>query len=194
MKALLISDREEIINYVTPLLKEKGFDLIHYKWIIKALDNIEEIQPDLIVLSAMEYPRHWKTLAGFVQSGIGGNDVKMYLYDKQPLPSDEREKAYDLGVLPFEEDFKSRRSLEVELAISEPADGALKLCSGIFFPDEDYLELKNNDQADFDKLNNTFIKYITVYDGNAITAFSADAAKEDGKLCLNVKEYYEKKI
>ena len=68
MKALVISDREEIINHVTPLLKEKGFDLIHYRWIIKALDNIEEIQPDIIVLSAMEYPRHWKTLAGFVQA------------------------------------------------------------------------------------------------------------------------------
>ena len=58
MKALVISERPEIIDFVTPLLKDKGYDLIHYKWIIKALDNIEEIQPDLIVLSAGEYPRH----------------------------------------------------------------------------------------------------------------------------------------
>ena len=50
MKALVISDRQEIIDFVTPLLKENGFDLIHYRWIIKALDNIEEIQPNVIVL------------------------------------------------------------------------------------------------------------------------------------------------
>ena len=106
MKALVISDRQEIIDFVTPLLKDKGFDLIHYRWIIKALDNIEEIQPDVIVLSAMEYPRHWKTLAGFVQSGIGGNDVKMYLYDTTPLSTEDAEKAGDLGVLSFEENFK----------------------------------------------------------------------------------------
>ena len=106
MKALVISDRTEIIDFVTPLLKEKGFDLIHYRWIIKALDNIEEIQPDIIVLSAGEYPRHWKTLAGFVQSGIGGNDVKVYLYETSPLSEDDEKKAEDLGVISFVERFQ----------------------------------------------------------------------------------------
>ena len=124
MKALVISDREEIINHVTPLLKEKGFDLIHYRWIIKALDNIEEIQPEIIVLSAMEYPRHWKTLAGFVQSGIGGNDVKLYLYDKEPLSTEDAKKAYDLGILSFEENFNQNEKtpaafVNVEVALNE---------------------------------------------------------------------------
>ena len=106
MKALVISDRQEIIDFVTPLLKEEGFDLIHYRWIIKALDNIEEIQPDVIVLSAGEYPRHWKTLAGFVQSGIGGNNVKVYLYETTPLSVEDSKKAEDLGVLSFIDDFQ----------------------------------------------------------------------------------------
>ena len=98
MKALVISDRAEIIDFVTPILKDKGFDLIHYRWIIKALDNIEEIQPDVIVLSAGEYPRHWKTLAGFVQSGIGGNDVKIYLYEETPLSDEDQKKYIELGI------------------------------------------------------------------------------------------------
>ena len=112
MKALLISDRPEIIDFVTPLLKDNGFDLIHYRWIIKALDNIEEIQPDVIVLSAAEYPRHWKTLAGFVQSGIGGNDVKMYLYDTEPLSEEDSKKAEDLGILSFEQEFSKAEIVE----------------------------------------------------------------------------------
>ena len=117
MKALVISDRHEIIDYVTPLVKQKGFDLIHYRWIIKALDNIEEIQPDIIVLSAGEYPRHWKTLAGFVQSGIGGNDVKVYLYETSPLSKEDEEKAKGLGVLSFIESFS--KSEEIEKNIEE---------------------------------------------------------------------------
>ena len=117
MKALVISDRQEIIDYVTPLVKQKGFDLIHYRWIIKALDNIEEIQPDIIVLSAGEYPRHWKTLSGFVQSGIGGNDVKVYLYETSPLSKEDEEKAKGLGVLSFIESFS--KSEEIEKNIEE---------------------------------------------------------------------------
>ena len=118
MKALLISDQNEIIDFATPLLKEKGFDIIHYRWIIKALDNIEEIQPDIVVLSANEFPRHWKTLAGFVQSGIGGNNVKVYLYDKDPLSEEENQKAKNLGIFEFLKDFKGENlaSAEVESA------------------------------------------------------------------------------
>ena len=126
MKALVISDRKEIIDFVTPKIKARGFDLIHYRWIIKALDNIEEIQPDIIVLSSKEYPRHWKTLAGFVQSGIGGNDVKMYLYDTDPLSVEEAKKAEDLGILSFEENFKTVELLDVQLALNN-SSGRIKL-------------------------------------------------------------------
>ena len=117
MKALVISDRPEIIDYVCPRLKEKGFDLIHYRWIIKALDNIEEIQPDLTVLSAAEYPRHWKTLAGFVQSGIGGNNVKVYLYETTPLSQEDAKKAEGLGVLLFDEEVIDAKDVYNELCL-----------------------------------------------------------------------------
>lgn len=120
MKALLISDRKEIIDFVTPKIKARGFDLIHYRWIIKALDNIEEIQPDVIVLSAGEYPRHWKTLAGFVQSGIGGNDVKVYLFETNPLSEEDEKKAEGLGVFSFVESFTTPK--EIISDVTEEAD------------------------------------------------------------------------
>ena len=78
MKALLISDDESIVTPLDSYLKNHQFDTIIYKWLIKALDNIEEIKPDLIVISAAEYPRHWKTLVQFVKSGIGGDNVKIF--------------------------------------------------------------------------------------------------------------------
>ena len=190
MKALVISDRQEIIDFVTPLLKDKGFDLIHYRWIIKALDNIEEIQPDVIVLSAMEYPRHWKTLAGFMQSGIGGNDVKMYLYDTEPLSEEDSKKAGDLGILYFEDEFKKIEELEVELAFNEP-EGKLRLFNAKYNPDKQCIQFNISESADY---NDCFIKYVSMFDGSAVTSFSANAKKEEDSVCLYIKDYYEKEI
>ena len=98
MKALIISDKQEIIDFSVKFLKENGYDIIVYRWLLKAIDNIEEIQPDLIFLSAAEYPRHWKTLASFVKSGIGGNNVQIYLYDPDSLSDEEKRKAVELGI------------------------------------------------------------------------------------------------
>ena len=98
MKALIISDKQEIIDFSSKFLKENGYDIIVYRWLLKAIDNIEEIQPDLIILSVAEYPRHWKILASFVKSGIGGNNVQIYLYDPDCLSDDEKRKAVELGI------------------------------------------------------------------------------------------------
>lgn len=98
MKALVISDNQEIVDSLQSYLKENNFDIIIYRWLLKALDNIEEIHPDIIFVSACEYPRHWKTLASFVKSGIGGNNIKLFLYDPVPLSEEEVKKAHELGV------------------------------------------------------------------------------------------------
>ena len=98
MKALVISDRQEIIDYVTPLVKQKGFDLIHYRWIIKALDNIEEISPEAIIVSASSYPRHWKTLAQFAKSEITGFVPKIILYSERDFSEEDIKKSEILGI------------------------------------------------------------------------------------------------
>ena len=98
MKAVIISDKQEVIKLLKKRLEKEGFDIIIYRWLLKALDNIEEICPDYIVLSAEEYPRHWKTLASFVQSGIGGNDVRFCLYNDEVLSAEDKQKAEQLGV------------------------------------------------------------------------------------------------
>ena len=180
MKALIISDRQEIADYVTPLLKDKGFDIIRYKWIIKALDNIEEIQPDVIVLSANEYPRQWKTLAGFVQSGIGGKDAAVYLYDNEPLSDEDKDKASGLGVGLFEELVADPESgIKVELAYNNP-DNNFIFCEGELFEKAGYIKVT-------DIVNEGFIKYLTVFDGESVKCFSAKVEKADDgcKLCMS---------
>lgn len=97
MKALLISDDNKVVSPIKDFLLKNDIDIIIYKWLVKALDNIEEIQPDIIILNSSEYPRHWKTLVQFVK-GLGVSDVKIYLYEPQPLSVEEEEKYKVLGV------------------------------------------------------------------------------------------------
>lgn len=98
MKALIISDDENFISTLDDFFHKYSIDTIIYKWLLKALDNIEEIHPDIIVLSANEYPRHWKTLVQFVKSGIGGDDVSIFLYEQGDIPSEDIEKIKLLGI------------------------------------------------------------------------------------------------
>lgn len=112
MKALVISDDSNIINACDDFFNGKGFDTIIYRWLLKALDNIEEIRPDCIIISSSEYPRHWKTLVQFVKSGIGGDNIAIYLYEPQPLSEGDLKKSRMLGVTGYFTSF-SKKQLDI---------------------------------------------------------------------------------
>ena len=96
MKAIIISEADDIINEFTEYYKSQNYDIIVYRWLMKALDNIEEIDPDLIFINATEYPRHWKTLCQYVR-GIDKNP-KIVLFTSIPFSKEDREKAECLQV------------------------------------------------------------------------------------------------
>lgn len=98
MKALLIADDDIVIEKLKASLSDDGYDVISYRWLIKAMDNVEEIAPDVIVISASSYPRHWKTLVQFVQSGIGGVVPKVVLFAEREFNDDDIKKSEALNI------------------------------------------------------------------------------------------------
>jgi len=98
MKALVVCDDAEVIAQLDTALQQYGIDTILYRWLLKALDNIEEISPDFTIISASDYPRHWKTLSQFINSGIGRAANKIILYTPDELSQEERKKADALGI------------------------------------------------------------------------------------------------
>lgn len=98
MKVLLIAEEDQTINALVPAIKKSGAEIITYRWLLKALDNVEEIAPDMVIISTAEYPRHWKTFVQFTKSGIGGVVPKVILYNSRPMNDDEKAKARSLGV------------------------------------------------------------------------------------------------
>ena len=98
MKVLLIAEDEQTTSAILPVIKDVGAEPIVYRWLLKALDNVEEIAPDAVIISTAEYPRHWKTFVQFTKSGIGGIVPKVILYNSRKMSDDEKEKARSLGV------------------------------------------------------------------------------------------------
>lgn len=98
MKALIITEDIVVSSKINAIASHYNVDTIIYKWFLKAMDNIEEIRPDIIILSSNEFPRLWKTLVQYVKSGIGGDDVKIYLYEETPLSEEDQKKYKELGI------------------------------------------------------------------------------------------------
>ena len=98
MKVLIITEKQDLSTKISTIAKNYGADTIIYKWFLKALDNLEEIQPDVIILSTSEYPRLWKTLVQFLKSGLGGPNPRTYLYKDIPLSEEDQEKYEELGI------------------------------------------------------------------------------------------------
>lgn len=98
MKALLIANSARTIDNISQVLEAAGYDVIIYRWLLKALDNIEEISPHLIIIDAKEYPRHWKILAQFATAFFTSYQPQIILYAQGGLDDEETRKADVLKV------------------------------------------------------------------------------------------------
>jgi len=98
MKTLIISDDAQFTKTIDSFFTRKGHSTIIYKWLIKAMDNLEEIKPDILIISADEYPRHWKSLVQFMKRGITGKEHKIYLYKKEKIEGEEELKIQKLNI------------------------------------------------------------------------------------------------
>lgn len=121
MKTLVIADNDELVENIKNSLEKRGMDAIVYRWLLKALDNLEEISPDLIIISAFEYPRHWKTLVQFCHSGITGKIPVCILYRQQEISEEELKKERELGIYGVFYDSESSQLDELLASLYAPS-------------------------------------------------------------------------
>jgi hypothetical protein len=98
MKLLLITGSDNTADLVSFYVKPLGFDLIWYRHVIKAMDNLEEIDPSGIIISAEDFPRHWKVLLQFVRAQRSKDICPAILLTGSKFPQEEAAKALYLEV------------------------------------------------------------------------------------------------
>lgn len=98
MKTLIVIDKDTVYEGLEKTLRPHGFDFIHYRNPLKALDNIEEIAPDLVVFSAEDFPRHWKPFLRLLREYASKEECVFILLKGETFDYDEAAKATFLGV------------------------------------------------------------------------------------------------
>jgi hypothetical protein len=98
MKALLLIDDDKAADIAKFYLKPIGFEPIRYRNPLKALDNLDEIDPEAVILSARDYPRHWKVIAAAVRAERSKEECVLILLKGEHFPFEEAAKASHLGI------------------------------------------------------------------------------------------------
>lgn len=98
MKALLLVEDDLKALEIEACIKPVGFEVIRYRNPIKALDNLDEVAPDAIIASALDFPRHWKIIADVVRAARDRHSCSIVLLRGSHFGSDEADKASHLGV------------------------------------------------------------------------------------------------
>ena len=98
MKLLLVLGSDDNYDAFTQTIAPLNFELIRYRHVLKAMDNIDEIDPSAIVISARDFPRHWKILAQFVRNERSKEVCPIIILKGESFSTEETSKAFFLGV------------------------------------------------------------------------------------------------
>jgi len=98
MKLLLVLGSDDNYDIISHSMRPLGFEIIRYRHVMKAMDNIEEINPSAIVVSARDFPRHWKILVQYVRSERSKEVCPLIVLKNSTFSTEETSKAFFLGV------------------------------------------------------------------------------------------------
>ncbi|MDR1411651.1 MAG: hypothetical protein LBI91_05570 [Spirochaetaceae bacterium] len=73
-------------------------EIIRYSQALKAMDNIEEIDPGAIIISACDFPRHWKTIVQYVRQERSKKRCPIIVLHGDNFDAEDAAKAYFIGV------------------------------------------------------------------------------------------------
>jgi hypothetical protein len=98
MKLLLVLASDSTYKQLFYCLRPLGFEVIRYLHALKAMDNIDEIDPQAIIISAVDFPRHWKTMVQFFRTERSKDDCPIVILKGENFSMDDSSKASYIGV------------------------------------------------------------------------------------------------
>ena len=98
MKILLVSERTELKGYIRRNFMPRGAEIVQYLNPIKAMDNLDEVEPDVVLFSAEDFPRHWKPFLVFLRNTLAREQCVFVLLTGDEFDLNEADKAQALQV------------------------------------------------------------------------------------------------
>jgi len=97
MKLLLVLGSDDNYDTISENIKSLGFEMVRYRHVLKAMDNIDEIDPAAIMISARDFPRHWKILVQFVRNERSKEICPIIILKGGRFSAEEMSKVFFLG-------------------------------------------------------------------------------------------------
>ncbi|MDR3174155.1 MAG: PilZ domain-containing protein, partial [Treponema sp.] len=98
MKLLLVVASDDTYDLISLYIRPLGFDLIRYRHIIKAMDNVDEADPAGVIISANDFPRHWKAMVQFIRAERPKEICPVIILTGKKFPLEATTQAFYIGV------------------------------------------------------------------------------------------------
>lgn len=98
MKLLLITETDDLQDRVAREFRPHQVEIIQYWSPLKGMDNLDEVAPDVVLFSAVDFPRHWKTFLMFLRNGYARDRIIFVLLVNEDFAGDQASAAQHLGV------------------------------------------------------------------------------------------------
>jgi DNA-binding response OmpR family regulator len=96
MKLLVVAQRKDLKDIISYHLNPVGFEILYFSEPIKVVDSIDDIQPDMVLFNAVDFPRHWKPILKLLRERLTKEQAVFVILAKDP-PYEEAAKATYLG-------------------------------------------------------------------------------------------------
>jgi len=97
MKLLLVLGSDDNYDTFVETVAPLDLEIIRYRHVLKAMDNIDEIDPEAVVISARDFPRHWKILLQFIRHERSKEICPVIILKGESFSAEETSKAFFLG-------------------------------------------------------------------------------------------------
>ena len=98
MILMLVKDETPWAADLGRALAPYGVSVVHYLHPLKALDNLQETHPSIVLYDLQDFPRHWKILVKYLREEYTKDEVIFLLVSNGPPALEEANKALFLGV------------------------------------------------------------------------------------------------
>lgn len=98
MIIMLVAEDAALKSRFTSFFGPLGYDVVQYSHPLKAMDNLDEIAPDVVLCQTLDYPRHWKLIVKHIRETRERDDAVVILGVDDSFDTDEANKAAFLGV------------------------------------------------------------------------------------------------
>jgi hypothetical protein len=98
MKLLLAIGSDDTSDLISLYIRPLGFEMIRYRHIVKAMDNVDEVDPAGVIISANDFPRHWKAMVQFIRVERPKEICPIILLAGKNFPLEATTQAFYIGV------------------------------------------------------------------------------------------------